>query len=255
MENISIVLYHPKFPGNIGSAARAMKNMGFSKLIVISDKEYELDKIKQMATHAAEDIVNSISWHKDINQALAETNYIVGTTARLGRNRKRSLFTPDKLAEQIEKLGPENKIAILFGPEDSGLQNNELRLCHAFVSIPTSDFSSLNLAQAVMIISYTIFSKLSHEPKENLPKLATRQELDALFKHMQEVLVLISFMQKDNTDYWLDNFRHLSSRFPLRAREARMLRGIFRQIEWYGKSCYEKGLNENIKDQGRREDL
>lgn len=247
-EKIHIVLCRPKFPENIGSAARAMKNMGLSRLVVVTPESPDPERIYRMATHAARDLVDQILWEDNLDNALARMNYVVGTTARLGRNRKRSLFTPEDMAEHLVGLAPENRIAILFGPEDRGLENEDLRHCHAFVHIPTADFSSLNLAQAVMVICRTLFSAKPREALEPLPKLATRQELEALYTHMQEALIRIDFMRPDNPDYWLDNFRHLLSRMPLRAREVRMLRGICHQVLWYGKSQYEKGLEDGKKD-------
>lgn len=243
-ERIHIVLCRPKFPENIGSAARAMKNMGFSRLVVVNPESRDMEKIYRMATHEARGLVDEILWQDSLEDALIDMNYVVGTTARLGRNRKRSLFSPREMAERIYQLSSENKVAILFGPEDRGLQNEDLRHCHAFVHIPTADFSSLNLAQAVMILCYTLFSENREIPEEPLPKLATRQELDALYTHMQETLIKIDFMRPDNPEYWLDNFRHLLSRMPLRAREVRILRGICHQVLWYGKDQYKKGFEE-----------
>ncbi|MDY0162521.1 RNA methyltransferase [Desulfobotulus sp.] len=240
-DRIRIVLCYPKFPENIGSAARAMCNMGLTRLVVVTKEKHDMEKIYRMATHAARNVVDAMVWHEDLSTAVADMGYVVGTTARLGRNRKRSLMTPQQLAEQVHRIAPENEVGILFGPEDRGLENEDLRLCHAFVRIPTADFSSLNLAQAVMVIAYTLFSHDPPPQQDPSPKLATRQELEALYAHMQEVLIRIDFMRPDNPDYWLDNFRHLISRMPLRAREVRMLRGICRQIQWYGDHCYEKG--------------
>ncbi|MCW7752950.1 RNA methyltransferase [Desulfobotulus sp. H1] len=240
-DKVSIVLCRPKFPENIGSAARAMKNMGFSRLVVVTEEKPDMERIYRMATHAARDVVDSIAWYGNVAEAVAQAGYVAGTTARLGRNRKRSLLSPHELADQVCRMAVHNETAILFGPEDRGLENDDLRLCHTFVHIPTADFSSLNLAQAVMIITHTLFSHDAVPALETTPKLASRKELEALYAHMQEVLIRIDFMREDNPEYWLDNFRHLISRLPMRAREVRMLRGICRQILWYGQHCYENG--------------
>ncbi|TWI77467.1 tRNA/rRNA methyltransferase [Desulfobotulus alkaliphilus] len=246
-DKVRIVLCRPKFPENIGAAARAMKNMGFSRLVVVTEEKPEMERVYRMATHAARDVIDTMEFHEKVMDAVSDAGYVVGTTARLGRNRKRSLLNPLQLAEQISITAPENETAILFGPEDRGLENDDLRLCHAFVHIPTADFSSLNLAQAVMVITHTLFSHEAPAPQEPQPKLATRQELEDLYRHMQEVLIRIDFMRPDNPDYWLDNFRHLISRMPLRSREVRMLRGICRQIQWYGEDSWEKGRKEGGK--------
>lgn len=250
-ERVHLVLCRPKFPENIGSAARAMKNMGLSRLVVVAEEVPDMERIYRMATHAARGLVDQILWLDTVEEAVAEMQYVIGTTARLGRNRKRRLFTPQAMADQILRLDPQNRIGILFGPEDKGLENEDLRHCHAFVHIPTAEFSSLNLAQAVMVIAHTLFMAKPQEKNMTiLPKLATRQELDSLYEQMQEVLIRIDFMPSDNPEYWMDNFRHLLSRMPLRAREVRILRGICRQVFWYGQKQYAKGFEAAKEEDG-----
>ena len=160
-KNISLVLYKPKYAGNIGSVARAAKNMGVSNIIVAGAAGFDREEMQQRSTHLAADVLDQIQYIERLNEALGGFNYIVGTTARLGK--ARGPFTsPRAAACDIADISQKNKVALLFGPEDTGLANEELRLCHAVVTIPTSrEFTSLNLSHAVMILCYEIFISAS----------------------------------------------------------------------------------------------
>ena len=157
MKNISIVLYKPKYAGNIGSIARAAKNMGISNIIVVGAADIDKEEMQKRSTHLAVDVLDKIQYVQDVGTALEKFNYIVGTTARLGTARG-PFIAPRVIAEKIADISRKNKVALLFGPEDTGLSNDELRYCHAVVTIPTSrEFTSLNLSHAVMILCYEIF--------------------------------------------------------------------------------------------------
>lgn len=232
LENISIVLHKPHFPENIGAAARAAKNMGIKRLIVSNPFDCDLTKILRMATHTAQDVVASMEVHDDLEDALAPFGYIVGTTARTGSHRQ-SVRSPRRLAQELVAISQRNEVAILFGPEDRGLTNQELNFCDAMVTIPTADFSSLNLAQAVMVLSYEIFLASVDEPKVFVPRLAERHELEGMYEHLKVTLAKINFINPENPDYWMTNVRRFFSRIGLRAREVKIIRGICRQINWY----------------------
>lgn len=256
LENISIILNKPRFPENIGAAARAAKNMGITDLQVISPENFDTERIMTLATHVAADIVENIKQHQDLACALAPFGFVVGTTARLGGTRK-VVSSPRAMAEKLIPISRNNRIAIVFGPEDRGLTNQEIRLCHLLVTIPTADFSSINLAQAVMIICYVLHEASLDKPGPFVPRLATRHELDAMYAQLQELLVRIHFLQKDNPEHWMGRLRSFFSRLPLRAREVTVIRGICRQMNWYAKKCYldgkaglppdpELGIGENL---------
>ena len=149
LDNIHIVLVQPRYPENIGSAARAMRNMGLRHLSVVAPENFDRSRAFKLATHAAADVIERCRTFDDLKEALASCQYVVGTTARLGKHRQ-VIQTPERLACQLIPISQENRVAILFGPEDKGLSNADTRLCHALVNIPTADFSSLNLAQAVI---------------------------------------------------------------------------------------------------------
>jgi tRNA/rRNA methyltransferase len=166
---------------------------------------------------------------------------VVGTTARLGGERQR-VTSPAQIARHLVPISQENRIALLFGPEDRGLTNEELRLCHALVNIPTAQFSSLNLAQAVMVLSYELFKSSLPEPKVATPRLATRIELDGMYRQIRDILVRINYIQPQNPDYWMNKIRLFFSRLQLRGGEVSIIRGICRQIHWYAGKCHQDGV-------------
>ncbi|MBW1739796.1 MAG: RNA methyltransferase [Deltaproteobacteria bacterium] len=233
LNNIAIVLHRPGSPENIGAAARAACNMGISQLIVVAPRNCDLTRILKMATHFAADLVEEMEVFDDLETALAPFQYVVGTTARVGRRRP-TIPDPRKLAEKLIPISQQNRIALVFGPENWGLTNAELRLCHVVVTIPTAEFASLNLAQAVMILCYEVFLASREDTQSFTSRLATHHELEAMYEQLKETFVNISFINPENSDYWMQRVRRFFSRVDMQARDVRMIRGICRQIEWYG---------------------
>jgi len=243
LDNISIVLHKPRYPENIGAAVRAMCNMGIEKLSVVDPENYNFANIKKLATHAALEKVEQINIYDNLKDALSAYTYIVGTTARTGGQRE-SFITPSTLASRLVLLTQQNNVAILFGPEDKGLTNEEIRYCHTLVNIPTADFSSVNLAQAVMILCYEIFIASVEKCNESIPRLASSYELNGMYDQLKDILVRISYLNPENPDYCIDRVRHFFNRINLRAKEVSIIRGVCRQINWYGNKCYKDGLEE-----------
>ncbi len=234
-KNISIVLYKPKYAGNVGSVARAAKNMGIDKILIVGTKDLDREAMEQRSTHLATDVLDGIVHADSIEEALGEFHYIVGTTARLGKARG-PFVSPRAAAKKVADLSQKNKIALLFGPEDTGLANDQLRLCHSVVTIPTSrEFSSLNLSQAVMILSYEIFiaSSASNTAAETAPKLALSSEMEGMYQQIKDLLNKIGFLNPENPEYWMLDLRRFFSRAGLLSREVKIIRGICRQIEWH----------------------
>ena len=234
-KNISIVLYKPKYAGNIGSVARAAKNMGISNVIVVGKVDYDREEMQQRSTHLAADVLDKIRYFERIDEALGEFNYIVGTTARLGKARG-PFISPRAAALDIIDISQKNKVALLFGPEDTGLANDELRLCHSVVTIPTSrEFTSLNLSHAVMVMCYEIFiaSSAANAVKEAAPKLARSSELEGMYGQIKTLLADIEFLNPENPDYWMMHVRRFFGRASLLSREVKIIRGICRQLAWY----------------------
>jgi len=240
LANIAIVLVQPNISENIGAAARAMCNMGLRRLIVVDPPRCDLTRVCKMATQAALDVVEEMEVFSGLDEALRGFSYVVGTTARMGGQRQ-VIGSPARLAEMLVPISAENQVAILFGPEDRGLTNEDLRFCHSAATIPTADFSSLNLAQAVMVVCYELFRCSLETPKEFTPRLANRFELDAMYAQLKDVLMRICFINPANPDYFMNNLRHFGTRMQLRAKEVQIIRGICRQIDWFGKHCFEQG--------------
>jgi tRNA/rRNA methyltransferase len=234
-KNITIVLHKPKYAGNIGSVARAAKNMGINKIMVVGAAGFEREEMQQRSTHLASDVLDQIQYCERIDEALGGFNYIVGTTARLGKARG-PFISPRAAARDIADISQKNKVALLFGPEDTGLANEELRLCHAVVTIPTSrEFTSLNLSHAVMILCYEIFiaSPEAAVAAESSPKLARSEELEGMYGQIKTLLADIEFLNPENPEYWMMHIRRFFARAGILSREAGIVRGICRQLEWY----------------------
>ncbi|MBU0992228.1 MAG: RNA methyltransferase [Proteobacteria bacterium] len=243
LDNITIVLKKPRFPENIGATARAMSNMGLSHLTVVMPENYELEKIYKMATHKAAHIVDNAVIVSNMEDALCDFTYVIGSSARMGKQRL-EFDSPEELAEKLTAVTHNNKTAILFGPEDRGLTNEDIRYCHSLVHIPTAQFSSLNLSQAVIVIAYELFKK-SFVPTEIFtPKLAKVIELEGMYNHLKDILEKIKFENPQNADYWLNRFRKFFTRVPIRAKEVKLVRGMLKQINRYGEKRYQDGLKD-----------
>ena len=243
LDHVAVVLNKPRIPENIGSAARAMRNMGMRDLIVVEPRDCDLSRVLKTATHAAMDVVEGIQVCETLRHALGPFNFVVGTTARLGRQRD-GVLCPADLADRLIPISQDNRIALLFGPEDRGLTNAELRLCHWLVTIPTAEFSSLNLAHAVMLLCYEIFTAGAEIPAAPPPRLANRYELDGMHEQVKDILTRIHYVNPENPDYWMHKIRQFFTRLQLSAKEVSIIRGICRQLDWYARKRYEDGRRE-----------
>lgn len=232
LANIAIILVQPQIPENIGAAARAMNNMGLTRLIVVKPKNCDLSRVIKMATGSSIDIIQEMEYYDDFLTAIGPFQHIVGTTARIGADRPATSF-PRELAQELLNFSQHNQVAILFGSEDRGLSNEHLRYCNTITTIPTADFTSLNLAQAVMIVCYELCLK-SREPIQTfVPRLADKFEQEHMYEHLREALLKIGFINPENPKHWMLNIRRFLSRYHLRGREVKIIRGICRQIDWY----------------------
>ncbi len=243
LNNVAIVLYRSRYPENIGAAARGMRNMGLERLVVVNPENCDLSRILKMATHGAMDVVENMQVYDDLEEALSAYSFVIGTTARLGGQR----LVVQSSANFAKKLAPicvNNQVAILFGPEDRGLTNEDIRLCHRLVNISTAELSSLNLAQAVLIICYELRRYRSSEGEVFVPRLANRHELDGMYAQLKDILVKISYIQPENPDYFMNSIRQFGTRLRLRAKEVSIIRGICRQIDWYGQKRFQDGLKK-----------
>lgn len=240
LDRITIILVQPHIPENIGAVARAMDNMGLTRLLLVKPENCDLSRVLKTATGTSIDLVEAMEVYQDLKEALAPYRYIVGTTARVGSLRP-AITHPRDLAEDLIGISQNNQVAIVFGPEDRGLSNEQLRYCHTIATIPTAQFPSLNLAQAVMIVCYEIFLAARETIPEPLPRLANRFELEGMYEHLKDVLMKIGFIDPQNPEHWMLNIRRFLSRLPLRAKEVRVIRGICRQIDWYAEQVERLG--------------
>jgi tRNA/rRNA methyltransferase len=240
-DNINIILNKTINPGNIGSTARAMKNMGLSSLCLVEPQCGLDDDAYRMATHG-KDILNNLKIFDSITDAAADSIYLFGTTAR---NRKwRDTISPSLMSGKISDLVTTNIISILFGPEDFGLTNNELELCNEVIVIPTADdASSINISQAVLIICYEIFKSFQKmdtlKTKPEKPDLAPIDKVEDMYGHMQKALTDIGYLDPQNPEHFIGNFRRIFNRSGLTSEEVQTIRGIFRKLNWYVNSTKE----------------
>lgn len=231
-ENITIVLNKPKYAGNVGAVARCAKNMGLDKICIVEGDHLSQEEMRMMATHVASDLVDNIRYCDTLEEALGGFQYIVGATARTGGARG-PVVSPRKMAEDIVEISQNNSLALLFGSEDRGLTNDDLHWCHQVVNIPTAGFTSLNLSQAVAIVCYEILvAGIEAEPFT--PRLAAAAELEGMYDQISSLLQKIGFLNPENPAYWMMHIRRFLSRTKLQAREVKIIRGICRQLNWYG---------------------
>lgn len=236
LDSISIVLVRPRFPENIGSVARAMKNMGLHRLIIVKGcSPFHMNAYKLAS--GAEDILERAEEYMELSEALSEMGCVVGTTSRKGRERW-PLLTPKEVAERICSLCQGNSIGVVFGSEKEGLTNEELSLCHLYGRIPSADsFPSLNLAQAVMIFCYELFqtAETSAKPFQPSLRLASYEKMEHLFSHMERTLLNIGFLEPKNPKRIMRTLRRLFGRSQLEERDIRILEGIWSRVDWIHK--------------------
>ncbi len=229
LDSISIILVRPKFHENIGSAARAMKNMGLRRLIVVNGSSPLHPNAYKLAS-GAEDILERAEEFSTLREALSDMECVVGTTSRGGKERRPDL-TPEALAIKLIPLSQKNLIGLVFGSEKEGLTNEELSLCHYYARIPSVEsFPSLNLAQAVMVVCYELFVAsigISKKP----PHLAQAGELERMLEHMERTLLGIGFLDSDNPERIMRGLRRLFGRSQMDQREVRILQGIWSQMD------------------------
>jgi tRNA/rRNA methyltransferase len=232
IENVAIILVGTKYPGNIGSAARAMFNMGLKRLILaapqctINEESYRLAK-------SGRAILDTARTYKSLKSALRGIRLLVGTTGKSGGYRTQ-VHSPRSMAPRILNHAEKQKVGILFGPEDTGLIDDDLQLCQLLIRIPTQHkASSINLSQAVMVLSYELLlGNLKHEPAHVL-KLASLEQIEAMYDQLEKALLHIGFLQPQNTKHMMFALRRMLGRAGLESADVGILRGIARQIGWY----------------------
>lgn len=233
---LAVVLFRPKFAENVGSVARACLNMGCERIILVDPWNYEPKRALPLATTHAAHLLDQAVCVPGLPDALADFTLVYGTTARTGGWRKQ-VFSPAQAAAEIAvQMRNGHDVALLFGPEDRGLTNEQIETCSHLVHISTARSGiSLNLAQAVLIMLYECLraaGTTAGKHKVQPPRHATHQEQEALFALLKQVLMAIDFVKDDNPDYWMLRIRRLVQRMGLRRDEFNVLMGICRQMDW-----------------------
>lgn len=234
---LRIVLVETTHPGNIGASARAMKNMGLEQLVLVKPQRYPSAEATARAS-GADDILARARVVEDLDAALEGCALVVGTSAR-----RRGLSCPElgprECARELATHSMLSPVALVFGQERSGLDNDAVDRCHYLVRIPTNpDFSSLNLAAAVQVLSYELrmtasFSQPSENP-ETAP--APAEEVERFYQHLEPVLIEIGFLDPVNPRHLMRRLRHLFNRARPDQNEVNILRGILSAVQGRKKS-------------------
>ena len=249
LAKLCIILVRPKYSGNIGATARAMDNFGVQDLRLVEPPAFHRQEADTMAVHAR-GVLDRLRIYPSLREASADCQRVIGTTCRSGLYREGGR-APRSLAAELVPALDLNRSALVFGPEDTGLTNADLRYCHGVATIPTAaHFRSLNVAQAVLICCYELFlagrdtatgdpstarypgdgDESVHAAARELA-LAERQEF--MYDKLQQALLKLGFLHRDNPDHIMMAFRRILGRAGLEDRDVRILLGLARQIDWY----------------------
>ncbi len=232
LDDISILLVTPKNPGNIGAAARAMKNMGLRRLKLVEPCDPLADESVAFAVGAV-DLLQEASVFSSFEEAVSEEHLVLGTTSTRGRRVRARVLSVREAAGRLRSLAAGQRACIVFGPERSGLTEEQLARCGQLIRIPTSpDFPTLNLAQAVLLIAYEIYTCTSGHSESELER-ADQVCLDQMFTHMESTLREIGFLSVSNPGHIMRSIRRFLGRADLTPRDIRIVRGILRQMDWY----------------------
>jgi TrmH family RNA methyltransferase len=230
---VRIVLVETNHPGNIGAAARAMKNMGLTALHLVRPQFFPHAEASARAS-GADDLLAAAHVHERFEDAIADCGLVVGTSARQ-RHLPWELVEPRACAERIVQASRAGDVAVVFGAERTGLTNVELERCNLLVTIPTSaQYSSLNLAMAVQVIAYELWLATRPETPMGRPldvPLATAEEMTHLYEHLERVLVEIDFQDRTGGGHLMARIRRLFNRAQLDQNEMNILRGILTAVQ------------------------
>jgi tRNA/rRNA methyltransferase len=233
---ICVILVAPKEPGNVGSAARAMLNMGVSDLRIVAPRcDLGADDAIRFSVHARS-VLENAQIFDTLGEAIFDRDFVVGTSAREHRD-----IVPAVLPSQITPRLEGKKVAVVFGREESGLLTNELAMCQARVRIPTAEYASLNLAQAVLIVLYE-FMQAGPRAVPALPiapdtarAVASRDTLEQFYAHFESLIMRIGYTDLQRQDHMMRLYRKVFDRAALDADEVKMFRGLWQQMIWISK--------------------
>ncbi len=235
LSNIKIVLVETSHPGNIGAVARAMKNMSLRDLVLVAPKQFPCADATARAS-GADDILSAALVCDTLQEAVADCSIVIGASARC-RTISWPELTPRECADLLKTEAIDHKAAIIFGREHSGLKNHELDLCRYLLRIPCNkDFSSLNLAAAVQVVSYELFVASGQDYEVSVGdkgsgSLASTAQMESFYEHMIEALTDIGFMHPDKSKSVMRRLRRIYNRSRLESKEVDLLRGILRMSQ------------------------
>lgn len=245
LDNIRIVLVNTSHPGNIGGVARAMKNMGLSRLYLVDPRQYPHEQASWRAASAT-DVLDGAVVTASLDEAIGDCQFVVGTSAR-ERRIPWPLLDPRRSATKIAKVSTREQVAVLFGREDRGLTNEELKQCNLHLNIPTSDqYSSLNLAMAVQIVCYELRLLLDSdrlpqsEDQEWDAPFSTLENMERFYAHLEQTLTDIEFLDPAAPRQLMARLRRLFSRVRLDEMELNILRGILTETQKWVRMARDK---------------
>jgi tRNA/rRNA methyltransferase len=230
---VRFVLVQPRSAGNAGAAARALKNLGFHRLVLDRPGFAVDDPEAQRMAVDARDVLAAARVCDGLDEALDGARTVVGTTGRRGKHR-RPHWRLDRFGAELDRMWAAGEIALVFGREDSGLNDSELDRCTHLVYLPSSDeYPSFNLAQAVLLLAWELRRPTLGPPAEPLLEPpsdhASREEM---YRHLQEAWLTIGFLHRDSVETIMRRMRRLFGRANLSSRETKLLRGVARQTLW-----------------------
>ena len=249
--NCRVVLVRPQIAANVGSAARVMRNMGLSELVLVQPEADPTDpRAVQLATHG-EDVLRRCRVVAELGEAVADCVLVAATSARVGGLvRRQFVGSPDEIAPRLVTAMTTGPVALVFGPESSGLRNDEVMRCHYLIHIPTDPtFAALNLAQAVAICVYELRRHWLRQaeaptllPPSDAPAPFADQE--RAFEHLRQALEDVHFLWNEKADSLMHALRHLIGRAGPTPMEVDVLLGLARQLRWFSKHLGDAGPNE-----------
>jgi tRNA/rRNA methyltransferase len=233
-----VVLVRPQFAGNVGSVARVMRNMGLSELVLVMP-EADIDdrQARQLSTHG-EDILDRSRTVAELGEAVGDCVLVAGTSARRGGLfRRQSVGLPEEVSGRLVEAMPSGPVALVFGPERTGLTDDEVTRCHYLIHIPTSEeYPALNLAQAVTVCLYELrrawlrVSDISVSQQEPAAPFADQERA---YEQLRVALEEIHFLYGEKGPALMHGLRHLLGRARPTEMEVRLLMGLARQIRWF----------------------
>lgn len=228
LDRIQIVLVGTQDGANVGSVCRAMKTMGITRLVLVGDREYDENRVRTLALHAR-DVWERAIRYESLSEALATSVLTVASTRRQGKFRKDSVMNPQQLATRVQKTG-EGLVSIVFGRESDGLTDEEVAQCSAVVNIPTSDdFPSLNLSQAVQIITFTLYDTIKTWAVEAVPVDQARCEQAAA--NATTAMDEIGYFKQAHEKLWTYRFlRDVFVRASLSESEIQKMEKVFEKM-------------------------